>query len=162
VIRPRHANLALEQVRRDRIAMVTIGGDRTALLGTLHHHPRLTHPPSRLRSSDSEPLVLELLGQTPSPITVTGVGRNRLETGEPDDFRRIDFRACVAWQIGLKPTPADLKHLTQDGHRPGVLVLGNQGRPQFDPLAKKPRAFFKLSRSMRNRLCSSRHRCNSS
>ena len=55
-----------------------------------------------------------------------------------------------------------LKHLTQDSNRPGVLVLGNKGIPQFDPLAKKPKAFFNMSRSMRNRLFSSCNRCNSS
>jgi hypothetical protein len=142
--------------------MATLGGDRTALLGTLHYHPRLMHQPSCLRSSYSEPLVLELCGHTPSALTMTCVGRDRLDTGSQEDFLRINFRAGVSGQIRITPTTADLKHLTQDSNRPGVVVLGHKGRPPFDPLAKKPRAFFKLSRAMRHRLFASRHRCNSS
>jgi hypothetical protein len=162
VIRLRPAKLAREQVRCDGIAMATLGGDRTTRFGMLHHHPRLPHQPSRLRSAHSEPLTLALCGQTPRAITVTCVGRDRLETGEHDDCRGIDLRACVAWQIRIKPPTADLKHLAQDGNRPGLLVLGTTGRPQFDPLAQKPRALFTMSRAMRNRVCSSRHRGNSS
>ena len=93
---------------------------------------------------------------------MTCVGRDRLDTGSQEDCLGIDFRAGVSWQIRIKPTTADLKHLTQDSNRPGVLVLGNQGIPQFDSLAQKPRAFFNMSRAMRNRLFSSRNRCHSS
>jgi hypothetical protein len=93
---------------------------------------------------------------------MTCVGRDRLDTGSQEDFLRINFRACVSGQIRIKPTTADLTHLTQDSNRPGVVVLGNKGIPQFDPLAKKPRAFFNMSRSMRHRVFSSRNRCNSS
>jgi hypothetical protein len=160
--RPRHAKLARAQVRRDRIALVTIRGDRTARLGTRHHHPRLTHQLSRLRSSHGEALILEWFGQAPTAITVTRVGRQRLDTGSQDDFLRIDLRACLSWQIRIKATAADLEPLTQDGNRPGVLGLGHTGLPQFDPLAQKPRAFFNMSRSMRHRVFSSRHRRHSS
>jgi hypothetical protein len=81
---------------------------------------------------------------------VTGVGRERLETGEHDACRGIDLRACGAWQIRITPTTADRKHLAQDGNRPGLLVLGTTGIPQFDPLAQKPRALLNMSKILPN------------
>jgi hypothetical protein len=131
--------------------MVTISGDRTALLGTLPHHPRLTQQRSRLRSSHGAALRLEWCGQAPTAITVTRVGRHRLDTGSPDDVLRIDRRACVSWQIRLQATAAAREHLTPDGHRPGVLGLGQKGLPQCDPRAQQPRAVFNMSRAMRHR-----------
>jgi hypothetical protein len=94
--------------------MATVRGDRTALRGTLHHHPGLLHPPSRLRSSHGEPLALELCGHAATAITVTRVGRNRVDPSSQGDFLRIDLSPCVSWQIRIKPTAADLKHLTED------------------------------------------------
>ena len=109
-----------------------------------------------------EPLVLEWFGPAATAITVPRVGCHRLDTGEQDDFLRIDRRACVSWQIRIKSPAADLEPLPQDSNRPGVLGLGHQGRPQFDPLAKKPRAVLNMSRAPRSRLCSLRHHGHSS
>src|SRR5215831_15628829 len=53
----------------------------------------------------------------------------------------------------LPPPPVN-DHLTEYRNQPGVLRLRNKGIPQFDSLAKKPRAFLKISRSMRSRLFS--------
>jgi hypothetical protein len=53
----------------------------------------------------------------------------------------------MSWQVRIKPTAADLEHLTEDGNQPSVLMLGNKGIPQFNPLAKKPRAFVKMALS---------------
>ena len=57
--------------------------------------------------------------------------------------------------IRIKAAATDIQHLAQDRNRPGFLVLEDKGVSYLDSLAKKPRAFFKMSRSIRKRLFSS-------
>jgi hypothetical protein len=64
----------------------------------------------------------------------------------------------LAVGIGVKAAATDVQHLTQHGNWPGRLVLHDEGISHFDSLAKKPRAFVKISRSIRQRLFSSRNR----
>jgi hypothetical protein len=70
----------------------------------------------------------------------------------------IPVWGSLAVGIGVKAAATDVQHLTPHGHRPGLLVLQDEGLSHFDSLAKKPRAFFNISRSIRKRLFSSRHR----
>jgi DNA replicative helicase MCM subunit Mcm2 (Cdc46/Mcm family) len=60
--------------------------------------------------------------------------------------------------IGVTAATTDAQHLTPHRQRPGRLVLHDEGIAHVDALAKKPRAFVHLSRSIRQRLFSARNR----
>jgi hypothetical protein len=149
-------------VRRHRRALSTVRGDRTAPLGTRHRHPGLVHPPSRLRSSHGEPLVLEVCGHAATAITVTCAGRHRRDPGEQGACRRSDLSARLSREVVINATAADREHLTAHRHRPETLMLGDTGLSPLDSLAKEPSAFFNTSRALRRRLFAWRSRCHSS
>lgn len=137
-----HVTLACAQGRRDRIAMATVCGDRTAPRGT-RPPPCLGHQPSRLRSSHGAPLVLARFGHAATAITVPHGGRHRLHTGSPDDGLRIDLRAGMSWQRRIQPTAADLEHLTEDGDRPGVLIRARKASLRATRWQRSPGLFLK-------------------
>src|SRR3989339_1007428 len=61
---------------------------------------------------------------------------------------RILNSVSVMTMILIKTTPADLHHPAKHGDRVGLLLLPDEVVPQFDSLAKKAAAFFKISRSI--------------
>jgi len=64
----------------------------------------------------------------------------------------------TAFQIIIKTAPAHFHHFAQNGDREGLLLLPDKIISQLDSLAKKAAAFFKISRSISNRLFSFRNR----
>src|SRR5262249_13554308 len=73
-------------------------------------------------------------------------------------------RPGAFWTLlpGVIPAPRDVECLAQHAHRPGVLMGLNELVSHGFSFAKNAVAFFKMSRSIRNRRFSSRSRAHSS
>jgi hypothetical protein len=137
--------------------MATVGGDGTPL-AVPARDARLLHQPPRFVPSDRKAISLELLGHAPTPITLPRLCVNRSHTGQQGRRSMIPVSGRLSVGRGVNAAATDVQHLTQHGNRPCLLVLPDEGISHFDSLAKKPRAFFKISRSIRKRLFSSRNR----
>ena len=80
-----------------------------------------------------------------------------------------DQATILSLMLGFRPSSPCvisasryLHHLAQQLNRIFAPLFFDESISQRDSLAKKAAAFFRISRSMRNRLFSSRNRCNSS
>jgi hypothetical protein len=156
-LRRRAVNLPRPEMRGDGIAMAPVGGDGTPLPAP-HGDPCLWQQPPRLVPSHGIARGLEWRGQAPTPITVTRLGMQRVHT--PQQGHRVTLQPWCSLTLGLGGSSAatDLPPLTPPGTRPGLLVLDATGLSHVASLAQKPRAFVNISRAIRQRLCSARHR----
>ena len=139
------------------IAMATVGGEGTPL-AVPNSDARLLHQTSCLVPSHRTALGLERLGHAPTPITLPRLCMNRSHTSQQGHLVMIPPWGSLSPGIGLKAATTDVQHLIQHRNRPCLLVRHDEGISHVDSLAKKSRAFFKISRSIRKRLFSSRHR----
>src|SRR5450755_3679692 len=76
-------------------------------------------------------------------IALLEAGTNLLQQ-LPVDLRSLALRSVQPLIKSSTRNPLRLAHLTR---LPGASVLGNEGKSHCGSLAKKPMAFFKISRS---------------
>jgi hypothetical protein len=135
--------------------MLTVRGDRSTPAATPHRQASVLPQAPGLRPSHRKAFGLQLFGHPPTPITLARLRMNRFHPRQEGHFISINPGGSVLMGIRIKAAATDIQHLTQDRNRPGVLVLEDTGVSHLDSLAKKPRACFKMSRSIRKRLFSS-------
>jgi hypothetical protein len=123
---------------------------------------RLWHHPPRVVPSDRQAISLERLRPAPTPRTRPRLGVKRSHTGQQGCRLMSPRWGSLAVGIGVQAAATDVQHRTPHGHRPGLLVRHDEGISHVDSLATKPRAVLNISRAIRKRLCSSRHRSTSS
>jgi hypothetical protein len=113
----------------------------------------LPHNPAHLVAADLMAIVAQVFnhstGTATAPVLIKyffNSAVNALPTGY--------HLRCISGQIIVKSAPAHPHDRTQHGYGIGLHLLPDKIESQFDSLAKKAAAFFKISRSIKRRLFS--------
>jgi hypothetical protein len=139
------------------MARLTVGGPGRPLTGTSHYDAGLVQNPSGLVPPYRKAVSLQGLGHPTTAIPLPRRGMDRLHAGPQRHLGTLYGWRSMALHVRVA-SPLRLTSNTsqQHGAWPRAVLLCHKGILHLSAFTKKRMAFFKLSRSIRHRLTSSR------
>src|SRR5580658_101323 len=149
--------LAVEPILEDRMLMATVRGPHHEATSHLRANRVLPHQLGNRVLAAGHALGLQFGMHAGRAVRFATLGMRGLDVLQ-ELTPTLSLRTHGAPLPGVITAPRDMEHLAHHIHRKLSGMTGNKGKSHWWCFAKKAVAFFKISRSMRSRLFSSRSR----